>query len=417
MKKSNLRNLIHEAILEVLEEDMAADNAAKTAELNALKLKQVALAKKAAELSKSNLGEDMAADNAAKTAELNALKLKQVALAKKKAELSKSNLGEMARTPLLFKVADDYDEAMLKALPKQSDKIMLWYKGIIDDVKANGESDTTTTAKRKFNLPQPRIAEYWRDLIKAGILVSTAGKKQQFQRMADDEMDDNTPVGAEDFFVGKKVINKPVTPDSDELDSEIEPEPEDVQKANKKVSTISDEDYQAFMLAGDLKNRISAIKSDILKNKKLSRGHDDLSGKPTTEVQRLLDLKAKLEKRLADLIASSKYLQKREPGYVEDEEDVIGKADVPEPEELDEWTISKLNYSSMKKVLCSILLMTFVSVAATAQEKTTVVKDEKTTKKTSSVPQKVHNTFSKDKKYNGKKTKHVKTVVKTTPAQ
>ncbi len=71
----------------------------------------------------------------------------------------------------------------------------------------------------------------------------------------------------------------------------------------------------------------------------------------------------------------------------------------------------------MKKVLCSILLMTFVSVAATAQEKTTVVKDEKTTKKTSSVPQKVHNTFSKDKKYNGKKTKHVKTVVKTTPAQ
>ena len=307
MKKSNLRNLIHEAILEVLEEDMAADNTAKTAELNALKLKQVALAKKAA-------------------------------------ELSKSNLGEMARTPLLFKVADDYDEAMLKALPKQSDKIMLWYKGIIDDVKANGESDTTTTAKRKFNLPQPRIAEYWRDLIKAGILASTAGKKQQFQRMADDEMDDNTPVGAEDFFVGKKVINKPVTPDSDELDSEIEPEPEDVQKANKKVSTISDEDYQAFMLAGDLKNRISAIKSDILKNKKLSRGHDDLSGKPTTEVQRLLDLKAKLEKRLADLIASSKYLQKREPGYVEDEEDVIGKADVPEPEELDEWTISKLQY-------------------------------------------------------------------------
>ena len=344
MKKSNLRNLIHEAILEVLEEDMAADNTAKTAELNALKLKQVALAKKAAELSKSNLGEDMAADNAAKTAELNALKLKQVALTKKAAELSKSNLGEMARTPLLFKVADDYDEAMLKALPKQSDKIMLWYKGIIDDVKANGESDTTTTAKRKFNLPQPRIAEYWRDLIKAGILASTAGKKQQFQRMVDDEMDDNTPVGAEDFFVGKKVINKPVTPDSDELDSEIEPEPEDVQKANKKVSTISDEDYQAFMLAGDLKNRISAIKSDILKNKKLSRGHDDLSGKPTTEVQRLLDLKAKLEKRLADLIASSKYLQKREPGYVEDEEDVIGKADVPEPEELDEWTISKLQY-------------------------------------------------------------------------
>ncbi len=34
---------------------------------------------------------------------------------------------------------------------------------------------------------------------------------------------------------------------------------------------------------------------------------------------------------------------------------------------------------------------------------TTVVKNEKTTKPTSSVPQKVHNTFSKKKEHNGKK--------------
>ena len=71
----------------------------------------------------------------------------------------------------------------------------------------------------------------------------------------------------------------------------------------------------------------------------------------------------------------------------------------------------------MKKALCSIVFIAFTAFVATAQEKTTVVKDEKTTKKTSSVPQKVHNTFSKDKKYNGKKTKHVKTVQKTSTAQ
>ena len=68
----------------------------------------------------------------------------------------------------------------------------------------------------------------------------------------------------------------------------------------------------------------------------------------------------------------------------------------------------------MKKLLGTIVFAAFISYIATAQEKTTVVKDEKTTKKTSSVPQKVHNTFSKNKKYNGKKTKHVKTVEKTT---
>lgn len=63
-------------------------------------------------------------------------------------------------------------------------------------------------------------------------------------------------------------------------------------------------------------------------------------------------------------------------------------------------------------VLLCVAAMLSASVA-TAQDKdktthTQVVKDEKTVKKTSTVPQKVHNTFSKKKQYNGKKTKHVK---------
>ena len=52
------------------------------------------------------------------------------------------------------------------------------------------------------------------------------------------------------------------------------------------------------------------------------------------------------------------------------------------------------------------------AMVATAQNKTTVVKDEKTTKPTSSVPEKVHNTFSKHKHYNGTKTTHKKVVEK-----
>lgn len=72
----------------------------------------------------------------------------------------------------------------------------------------------------------------------------------------------------------------------------------------------------------------------------------------------------------------------------------------------------------MKKLLFSLAFVAATILTANGQEKTTVVKDEKVTKKTSTVPQKVHNTFSKHKHYSGKKTTHKKTVKKTTtPAQ
>ncbi len=70
----------------------------------------------------------------------------------------------------------------------------------------------------------------------------------------------------------------------------------------------------------------------------------------------------------------------------------------------------------MKKLLFSMVFIAATALVATAQDtKTTkVVKDEKTVKPTSSVPQKVHNTFSKNKHHNGRKVKHVKTVETTT---
>ena len=59
-----------------------------------------------------------------------------------------------------------------------------------------------------------------------------------------------------------------------------------------------------------------------------------------------------------------------------------------------------------------MLFLAATSMVVTAQEKTTVVKNEKTTKRTSTVPEKVHNTFSKHKHYNGTKTTHKKVVEK-----
>ncbi|WP_299287907.1 hypothetical protein [uncultured Mucilaginibacter sp.] len=63
----------------------------------------------------------------------------------------------------------------------------------------------------------------------------------------------------------------------------------------------------------------------------------------------------------------------------------------------------------MKKALLSVLVCA-LSVASFAQEK--VAKDEVKVKKTTTVPQKLHNVFSKHKHYSGTKVKHVKKVEK-----
>lgn len=69
----------------------------------------------------------------------------------------------------------------------------------------------------------------------------------------------------------------------------------------------------------------------------------------------------------------------------------------------------------MKKVMFLLMLAGCVSIMATAQEK--VVKNETKVTKTSTVPQKVHNTFSKHKEHSGVKVKHVKKVHKTTTSK
>ena len=54
----------------------------------------------------------------------------------------------------------------------------------------------------------------------------------------------------------------------------------------------------------------------------------------------------------------------------------------------------------MKKIFFFLMVTFTISIATNAQE----VKDK--VKKTSTVPQKVHNTFSKNKKHKGYKAKH-----------
>ncbi len=63
----------------------------------------------------------------------------------------------------------------------------------------------------------------------------------------------------------------------------------------------------------------------------------------------------------------------------------------------------------MKKIIVIMLLSAF-GVASFAQER--VVKKEDKVKRTSTIPQKVHNVFHKHKHYSGYKVKHIKKVEK-----
>ena len=64
----------------------------------------------------------------------------------------------------------------------------------------------------------------------------------------------------------------------------------------------------------------------------------------------------------------------------------------------------------MKKLIAVFVMVFAIGVTAFAQQ--VVVKKEDKVKKTTTIPQKIHNTFSKHKHYNGTKTKHIVKVEK-----
>jgi hypothetical protein len=61
----------------------------------------------------------------------------------------------------------------------------------------------------------------------------------------------------------------------------------------------------------------------------------------------------------------------------------------------------------MKRIAAIIMMVSTIATTTFAQQKQEVVKHVDKEKKTTTVGQKIHNTFSKHKHYSGTKTKHV----------
>jgi len=290
MKK--LEKLIKEAILEVLNEDASTDRNVKNKAIELLKAKEQALAKEKQTLQRGTV-------------------------------TLEGDMNEMARIPILYKIAD------LSKLDSLGDKVKnsKGVQGIISYLQDKGQSPVATIAKDQFDRPQQAINPIIVALTQAGVLDTVSGSGIAASRI--DKGGKIAPpttkqiIDPEDFFIGdgEKFNTSTNDPSEEEIAASFAAArnaggdddfttllPKD---ASKIKSSISDEEYDKLMKFLNAKERLRNIDSALRQNRKISRSGDDMISKDRGEEDKLKIKKDELEKRIADLFASSPYLQRR----------------------------------------------------------------------------------------------------------
>ena len=318
MKAKQLRRIVQEAIASVLNEDAAADQAAQTAKKSAIDKEIIALQKTKAELSKET------------------------------SPLAETDIDEMARIAKGFRLADPNIDSAQYATKRVSGTSL---SDVIEFFRANPGAEKTAL-QSQFGFVRPQIANALvNGLLDAGVLVKLGAGGEEEAPVAPGETAPVQATEPEDMFMGSAenplsmyFDNEPNADGDEDFNDDEEPTVDDMEKSDVPVSSISDEDYEAWMKYGELKQRLDSTKSNITKLRKGRSGGmmGDISDKPSTEIQRLLDLKASLEERIAALVATSPYLQAK----LKKEEPVapVIKPEDLEVEPLDEWTINKMQY-------------------------------------------------------------------------
>ena len=251
--------------------------------------------------------------------------------------VEESELDELARIAKGYRLADDNIDTtqFTKTISGTS------LADVINYFRENPGTDKKAL-QTQFNFARPQIANaIVNGLMDAGVLVKLgAGGEEE---PAGVQAQAPAATDAEDMFVGG--AENPLAmyfdgePNADGSEDFIEPEAGEIEKA-PVAGQLSDEDYEAFLKASTLEDRITKVKSDIAKTKRSKPG-GEFSSEPSTELDRLRTLKISLEQRLADLVAGSKYLQKRsgvEAGDIELE-------DTEEPiQEVDQYDLNKMKF-------------------------------------------------------------------------
>ena len=346
MKAKQLRRMVREAIQQVLAEDQAADKKAQDSAKQAETAKLQALQKKKSELSKAVAPEEKPSQDAEKMA----VDKEITQTTKKIQKLNKPGLGaleldELARIAKGFRLADENFDATPYATRRVSGTSL---EDVINYFRENPGADKKSL-QAQFNFARPQISNaIVNALLDAGVLVKLGAGGEVEATPEPGEETAPKATDPEDLFMGGAedplamyFDGEPNTDGSEDF----EPEAGEIEKAEPSASTMSDEDYEAFMKYDELKRRLDATKSNILKTRKSRGTAGDISDKPSTELQRLRDLKKSLEDRINDLVAGSDYLKKKLAKDMPPAPPVETPNDEETLEEgLDEWTINKLQF-------------------------------------------------------------------------
>jgi regulator of replication initiation timing len=283
-------------------------------------------------------------EKAAKDAELNAINKQIAALNAKKSDLSsgrasvvsENELDELANVAVRYELASDVNAADFAGKKNR----------IITAMQATEEpmSKIDVAGELGYNKQNPINADFM-ELVAAGAIVQSGGQAAPRLNRPASEPSAAATDNEFDFIQGDM--------SDEEVDATFakamaagddEPEMGDIEKSSTSASKMSDTDYEAFMKVSDLENRLASTKSNILKLKKGKSAVGDISDRPSDELQRLRDLKVSLEKRISDIVASSKYLQQRQEKTTGKKYEPIDIEDVETEEPLDEWTKGQMQY-------------------------------------------------------------------------
>ena len=309
MKVSELQEIIRKAIKDVVSEaDISpAEKTAKDAEMKAI------------------------------DAKIKALQSQKGDLASGREEITEDNIDELANVAVRYELAPDVNAGDFAGKKNR----------ILTAMQATEEpmSKIDVAGELGYDKQNP-INKDFMELVAAGAIVQSGGQAApRLNRPAGEPAAATAADGEFDFIQG------------DMTDAEIdasfakaaaagdeEPEIGDIEKANIASSSISDDDYEAFMKVSDLEQRLASTKSNILKLKKVKSDAGDISDRPSNELVRLRDLKASLEKRIGDTVASSKYLQQRQEKVTGKKYEPIEIEDVETEEPIDEWAMGRAQY-------------------------------------------------------------------------
>lgn len=314
MKRSELKEMIRTAIAEAINEaDLSpAEKAAKDAEIKALQAKKKAI--------DSKLGD----------------------IASGREEVAEGEIEEMANVAVRYELAPDAAAADFTGKKAR----------IITAMQATEEpmSKIDVAGALGYDKQNPINADFMA-LVADGVIIPSG--EQRAPRLNRPAGEPTTTATDDEFgFIQGDMSDEEVDATFAKAMAAGDDEPEigDVERSSSSAATMSDEDYEAFMKVSDLEQRLASTKSNILKLRKSRGVAGDISDRPSDELQRLRDLKTSLEKRIADTVASSKYLQQRQEKATGKKYEPIDIEDVETEEPLDEWTKGRMQfYAGIKK--------------------------------------------------------------------